>query len=122
MWLHPSLYKAVKLTFHRDVDRIVLDGRIMSDMCMSLGHSVGVLSPADFQRVSTSCALKNEYQADMLGAKGLTDRCKAACLIHKLLCECGCNPRASLVILLSIQHTGTNLLKNVYLLVNPTRW
>lgn len=50
--LHPSLYSALKLTFPRDVDVIVLDGRITSEMNMgSLGQSVVAHRSAYFHPV-----------------------------------------------------------------------
>lgn len=50
--LHPSLYRAVKLTYPMDVGGIVLDGRMTSEIGTgSLGQSVGVLIAADFRPV-----------------------------------------------------------------------
>lgn len=50
--LHPSVYRAAKLTFPMDVGRIVPGGRMTTELGTgSLGHSVGVLSPADFRPI-----------------------------------------------------------------------
>lgn len=50
--LHPSLYRAIKLTYPTDVGGIVTEGRMTSELGVgSLGQSVGVLSPADFRPV-----------------------------------------------------------------------
>lgn len=50
--VHPSLYRAIKLTYPTDVGGIALDGRIMSELGVgSLGQSVGVLSGSDFRPV-----------------------------------------------------------------------
>lgn len=50
--LHPSVYRAAKLTFPMDVGGIVPEGRMTTELGTgSLGHSVGVLSPADFRPV-----------------------------------------------------------------------
>lgn len=50
--LHPSLYRAQKLTFPTDIGGIVLDARIMSNIGTgSLGQSVRFLSPANFHPV-----------------------------------------------------------------------
>lgn len=47
--LHPSLYRALKLTYPTDVSGSVTDGRITTDIeTGNLGQSVGVLIPADF--------------------------------------------------------------------------
>lgn len=47
--LHPSLYKALKLTYPMYVGVIVLDGRFTSEMGTgSIGQIVLVLIPADF--------------------------------------------------------------------------
>lgn len=50
--LHPSLYRAAKLTYTMDVSRIILDGGMTMELgTRSLGHSVRVLSAADFHPV-----------------------------------------------------------------------
>lgn len=47
--LHPSLYKALKLTFPTDVGGIASDGRITTDIeTGSLGQFEEVLNPIDF--------------------------------------------------------------------------
>lgn len=47
--LHHSLYRALKLTFPRDVGSIVMEGRITFDVVTSsLEQSVGVKTPTDF--------------------------------------------------------------------------
>lgn len=50
--LHPSLYRAVKLTYPMDISGIVLEGRMTSELGVgSLGQSVRVLTDADFRPV-----------------------------------------------------------------------
>lgn len=49
---HPSLYRGLKLTYPTDIDGIVQDGQIMSELgTESLGQSVGVVTAADFRSV-----------------------------------------------------------------------
>lgn len=45
--LHPSLYRAVKVTYHMDIGGIVLDRQMTSELGIgNLGQSIGVLSAA----------------------------------------------------------------------------
>ena len=47
--LHPSLYRAVKLTFPRDIGGLAHDGAITNEMATgSMSQTVGVLTPAMF--------------------------------------------------------------------------
>ena len=47
--LHPSLYRAVKLTFPRDIEGLAHDGAITREMATgSMSQTVGVLTPAMF--------------------------------------------------------------------------
>ena len=47
--LHPSLYRALKLTYPRDVGSLAHDGAINNEMATgSMSHTVGVLTPAMF--------------------------------------------------------------------------
>ena len=47
--LHPSLYRAVKLTFPRDIGGLAYDGAITNEMATgSMSQTVGVLTPAMF--------------------------------------------------------------------------
>ena len=47
--LHPSLYRAVKLTFPRDIGGLAHDGAITNEMATgSMNQTVGVLTPAMF--------------------------------------------------------------------------
>ena len=47
--LHPSLYRAIKLTFPRDVGGLAHDGAIDNEMATgSMSQTVGVLTPAMF--------------------------------------------------------------------------
>ena len=47
--LHPSLYRALKLTFPRDVGGLAHDGAIDNEMATgSMSQTVGVLTPAMF--------------------------------------------------------------------------
>ena len=47
--LHPSLYRALKLTFPRDVGGLAHDGAINNEMATgSMSQTVGVLTPAMF--------------------------------------------------------------------------
>ena len=49
MVLHPSLYRAVKLTFLRDIGGLSHDGAITNEMATdSVSQIVGVLTPAMF--------------------------------------------------------------------------
>lgn len=50
--LHPSLYRAVKLTYPMDISGIVLEGRMTSELGVgSLGQSVSIFSNSDFRPV-----------------------------------------------------------------------
>lgn len=50
--LHPSLHRALKLTFPTDVGVIVQDSRITTDIgTESLEQSLGVLTPIDFHPI-----------------------------------------------------------------------
>ena len=45
--LHPSLYRAIKLTFARDIRGLAYDGAITNEMATgSMSQTVGVLTPA----------------------------------------------------------------------------
>ena len=47
--LHPSLYRALKLTYPRDVEGLAHDGAITNEMATrSMSQTVGVLAPAMF--------------------------------------------------------------------------
>ena len=47
--LHPSLYRAVKLTFLRDIRGLAHDKAITNEMATgSMSQTVGVLTPAMF--------------------------------------------------------------------------
>ena len=47
--LHPSLYRAVKLTFPRDIGGLAHDGAITNEMATgSMSQTVGVLTPVMF--------------------------------------------------------------------------
>ena len=49
--LHPSLYRAVKLTFRRDIGGLAHDGAITNEMVTgSMSQTVGVLTPAMFSQ------------------------------------------------------------------------
>ena len=49
--LHPSLYRALKLTFPRDVGGLAHDGAIDNEMATgSMSQTVGVLTPAMFSQ------------------------------------------------------------------------
>ena len=46
---HPSLYRAAKLTFPRDIGGLAQDGAITNEMATdSMSQTVGVLTPAMF--------------------------------------------------------------------------
>ena len=49
LWLHPSLYRAVKLTFQQDIGGLAHDGAITNEMATgSMSQTVGVLTSAMF--------------------------------------------------------------------------
>lgn len=76
-FLHPSLHRALKLTFLMDVGVIVLDIRITSETGIwSLGKSVGVLSlQISIQSASRKrgggVLSKNVYQTSQFKCEGL---------------------------------------------------
>lgn len=49
LFVHPSLYRTLKLTFPLNIRGLSLDGIIRSEMCLgSIGQALGVLTPVMF--------------------------------------------------------------------------
>ena len=82
--LHSSLYRAVKLTYPRDIRGLAHDGVITNEMATgSMNQTVGVLTPAKF---SPGIQLLQMFMKDLrlasLNGRGLRSDSRSHLLLH----------------------------------------